>query len=272
MPALDHLRATIPSALVRNRQLLVQLVVREIASRYRGSALGTLWALLTPLLMLGVFTFVFTTAFQARWGTAVADRSNFALMLFPGLVLYGMFSEVLTRAPGLIVANPSYVRKIVFPLEILPAVAVGSALFQALVGFLVVLVFRVALTGSFPWTVIWLPVVLAPFVVVLLGIGWLLSALGVYLRDLAQVTGVLATVLMFLSPVFYPAEALPPEWRPLLQLSPLTEILDQTRRTLVAGTAPDPARLFVYAALAIAFAAASLYLFQRSRKGFADVL
>jgi lipopolysaccharide transport system permease protein len=272
MTPVEHLRAAIPIALFRHRPLLLQLIRREIESRYRGSMLGVLWSFVTPVLMLAVFTFVFSTVFQAKWGNDVGDRAHFALMLFPGMVLYAFFSEIITRAPGLIVANPNYVKKIVFPLELLSAIAVGSALFQACMGLLVVAAFAVALNGSLPGTAWSLPLVLAPFVIMLVGLGWLLSSLGVYLRDLGQLTGVLATGLMFLSPVFYPLEALPPAWRSWAHLNPLTLILEQTRAVLLLGQRPDVAALAVYAVGATTFAAAALYWFQRSRKGFADVL
>lgn len=272
MTLIEHLRAALPVNLVRDRTLLLQLVRREVEARYRGSFFGILWSLATPVLMLAVFTFVFSTVFTVRWGVEAPDRAHFALMLFPGMVLNAFFAEVLTRAPTMIVANPNYVKKIVFPLDLLPAVAVGSALVQALLGLLVLAVFQLVLRGSIPATGAWVPAVLAPFVVVLLGLGWLLASLGVYVRDLGHVTGVAATVLMFMSPVFYPVEALPPEWRSVVHLSPLTLPIEQTRAVLLLGREPDFAALGTYTLAAIVFAATSFYWFQRTRKGFADVL
>jgi lipopolysaccharide transport system permease protein len=171
-----------------------------------------------------------------------------------------------------IVAQPNYVRKIVFPVAMLPTVAVASAGFQALIGLAVVVVFEMILTGSVPSTALWLPLILLPFVIFLFGIGWLLSSLGVYLRDIGQVTGVIATAFMFLSPVFYPVESLPPQWRGWTAFNPLTLIIEETRKVLILGTSPDFASLAAYWALAVVFAAFTLYWFQRSRKGFADVL
>jgi lipopolysaccharide transport system permease protein len=268
----QHLQFAMPRALFRHRDLLLQLVKREVEARYRGSVLGLLWSFAIPLLMLAVFTFVFSAVFQMRWGKETGDRAEFALMLFPGMVLHGLFAEVLGRAPGLIVSNPNYVKKIIFPLEILPAVAVGSALFQAVVGLLAVVAFQLFLRGSIPLTILWTPVVLAPFVVLLLGVAWLLSSLGVYLRDLAQLSGVVATILMFMSPVFYPIDALPVAWRGWVYASPLTLILEQTRGAMLLGRAPDPASLAAYAFACTLFAGLALYWFNRTRKGFADVL
>jgi lipopolysaccharide transport system permease protein len=262
----------LPIAAFRHWGLFIELARREIELRYRGSMLGVIWSLIAPVLMLAVFTFVFSTVFEARWGLATGDRSYFALMLFPGMIVYGFFAEVMGRAPGVIVAQPNYVRKIVFPVAMLPTVAVASAGFQALIGLLVVVVFKLLLTGSVPPTALWLPLVLLPFVIFLLGIGWLLGSLGVYLRDIGQVTAVIATAFMFLSPVFYPVESLPLQWRAWTTFNPLTLIIEDTRKVLILGTSPDFGSLAVYFALAVAFATFALYWFQRSRKGFADVL
>lgn len=272
MRLVDHLAIAWPFELIRQRGLFVELVRREVESRYRGSVLGVFWSFAAPILLLGVFTFVFSTVFEARWGRAVGDRTLFALMLFPGLILYTLFAEVLGRSPGVIVAQPNYVRKIVFPLEMLPAIAVVSAGVHALIGLVIVVIFKLIATGSIPLTALWLPVIVVPYLVMLCGIAWLLSALGVYLRDIGQVTGVVSTAIMFLSPVFYPVEALPSDWQPWTNLSPLTLIIEQARQVLIVGESPDLAALGLYATLAAAFAAVALYLFQRARKGFGDVL
>jgi lipopolysaccharide transport system permease protein len=268
----QHLRIAVPTGLIKHRELINQMVRREIEARYRGSVLGVLWSFATPLLMLGIFTFVFSVVFTAKWGQQASDPTQFALMLFPGMILHGFMVEILGRAPTLIVSNANFVKKIVFPLDVLPAVAVGSALFQALIGLAVVALFKLLLTGSLPPSALWLPAVIAPFVVFLAGLAWLLSSLGVYLRDLSQVTGVLGTALMFLSPVFYPIEALPPEWRPWVHFNPLTLIIEQTRAVLVLGESPDGFALLRYTVFALVFAGCAFYWFQRSRKGFADVL
>jgi lipopolysaccharide transport system permease protein len=268
----EHLATAVPWVILRRRELFFEMVGREIAGRYRGSMMGALWAIAGPLLMLGVFTFVFTAVFAARWGKLEGDPSLFALMLFPGLILYGCFAEVMGRSPAAIVSQPNFVRKVVFPIEMLPAVGVASAGAQAAIGLAVVIAFKFALTGNVPLTAVWLPLVLLPFAIFLCALGWLLAFLGVYLRDIAQVTGVIATAFMFLSPVFYPIEALPEEWRAWAALNPLTLIIEETRKVLILGESPDLAGLAAYGAIATVFAGASLYVFRRARKGFADVL
>jgi lipopolysaccharide transport system permease protein len=261
-----------PQVIWQHRSLLRQLAWRDIIARYQGSALGLLWSLLTPLVMLGVFTFVFTVIFQVRWGTITDSKGAFALMLFPGVIVNAFFSECVNRAPGLVLQHPNYVKKVVFPLEILPCVSMLSALFHLAASVVALLAFELVVMGAIPLTALWLPVVIAPFLVLVLGVTWLLASLGVYLRDLPQLTALVTTVLMFMSPVFYPASAIPVEFRHWLALSPMTLPIEELRAILIRGEAPDFAALGVYAVVAVAFYAAGLYWFQRTRRGFADVL
>jgi lipopolysaccharide transport system permease protein len=267
-------------ALWRNRELIGQMARREVVGRYRGSMLGIAWSLFHPLLMLAVYTFVFSVVFPSRWGTAVAGaapeggsgRMQFAIVLFAGMIVHALFAEVLNRAPGLVVGNVNFVKKVVFPLEILPAVTAGAALFHALVSLLVLLGGVAVCTGAVPWTAVFVPLVLLPLVVLTLGFAWLLASLGVYLRDVGQTIGILTAVLMFLSPVFYPVASLPPPLRPLILVNPLTFIMEQARDVLIWGRAPDFAGLGVYLAAACFVAWAGFAWFQRTRKGFGDVL
>lgn len=265
-----------PLSLVRSivdrHELLSELVRGEIAGRYRGSVLGVLWSLASPLLLLAAFTFVFGTVFQTRWGGAAAGHGEYALLLFPGILLHGLLAEAITRAPGLVTAVPNYVKKVVFPLEFLPVVAVATALFHALVGFVVLAAALVVLRGALPLTAVALPAIVAPYVMLLLGVAWVLASLGVYLRDIAQVTGLVSMLLMFLSPVLYPVSALPEQYRAWLALNPLTLPLEETRAVLIFGRWPDWSALGVYTAIALAVAAAGYWWFQKSRKGFADVI
>lgn len=255
-----------------HRALVRRLVRREIEARYRGSLLGVLWALLTPLLMLAVFTFVFSVVFQARWGTSTGSRGEFALILFAGLIVFAMFSESLIRAPGLILENTSYVKKVVFPLEVLPWVMVLSSLFQVAVSVVILCVFYLAVFGLPPLTVLFLPLVWLPLVLFCVGIGLLLGGLGVYLRDLRAIMPVASQLLMFLSPLFYPVEALPPAYRPALYINPLTAIIENTRTVLFAASPPDWAELGVLTAAALLFAVLSHRLFLHLRTGFADIM
>lgn len=256
----------------RQRSLIGQMARREITARYRGSALGLLWSLLTPLLLLLVYTFVFGDVFKSRWGTADGGRADFALMLFVGLIFHGMLAEVLARAPRLIIEQPNFVKKVVFPLEILAWNTVLAILFQALVSTAVLLVALVAVRGGLPPSALCLPLIFLAFLPVLLGVAWLFSAIGTYLRDLHQVTALLSTVLMFLAPVFYPVSALPARLGPFLLLNPLTFVIEQARGVLIAGVWPQAGGLALYGICALLFAGLSFWWFQRVRVGFADVL
>ncbi len=259
-------------SLVRNRALVVSLVRREVVGRYRGSAMGLLWSFFNPVLMLGVYTFVFSVVFKARWSGGSDSRTEFALVLFAGLMVYNLFAECVNRAPGLVLANVNYVKKVVFPLEILPVVALGSAAFHLLISLGVWLLFYLLFFGVPGWTALLLPLVLAPLALVTLGISWFLASLGVYLRDVSQVVGVVTTVLMFMSPIFYPISALPEAFRPLMQASPLTLVVEQTRDVLIWRKPLDPTTWIAQVAVAALVAWLGYLWFQRTRKGFADVV
>jgi lipopolysaccharide transport system permease protein len=267
-------------SLYKHLPLIGQLVQREVLGRYRGAALGLVWSLLTPLLMLAIFTFVFGTIFKAKWtppeATAVAETpastAEFAIILFIGLIVFGIFQEVIGRAPGLILANVNYVKKIVFPLETLVPVAMGSALVNAGTSLIVLFGFIVFQTGALPLTALWLPVILAPLVALTLGIGWLLASLGVYLRDISQLLPSALNALMFLSPVFFPVTSLPPGIRTWMFLNPVALPIEQARNALFWRQQPDFAALVPYTIVAAVIATLGYQWFQKTRKGFADVL
>lgn len=266
------------AALRAHGHLIRRMLARDIAQRYRGSALGLLWSFVTPLLMLAVYTVVFSVVFEARWMTrggadaAPPATGDFALILFCGLILHAFFADCLTRSPSIILNNANFVKKVVFPLEILPVIVLGAAAFHLAMSLCVLLAAKLALTGSLPLTALYLPLVLAPFFLLTAGISWGLASIGVYLRDIGQVIGLAVTVLMFLSPVFYPAEALPEAWRPYLVLNPLTVIIENTRAVLLWGEPPDWPRLGVYALVSLAVMFLGFAWFQKTRKGFADVI
>lgn len=259
-------------ALWTHRHLLTTLARREVAARYRGSLLGMLWAVFTPLLLLTVYTFVFGFVYRARWGGMEQGGGvTFALVLFAGLNVFNLVAEALSRAPHAIVNTPAYVKKVVFPLEILPCVPVLAALFQTGVGFALLLA-ALALYQGLPATAWLLPVVLAPLLVLLLGLSWFLAALGVYVRDVAHLMGMVLTVALFLSPVFYPLSALPEPWRSLLLANPLTLMVEETRAVLIFGRLPQWGALGAYLAAALLVGWLGFVWFQKTRKGFADVL
>jgi len=255
-----------------NRYLIWQMTRRDVTGRYRGSMMGLLWSLMTPLLMLAVYTFVFGIIFPARVGGQSAGMADFAVFLFSGLIIHGLFSECVTRAPGLVLGNVNYVKKVVFPLEILPWTVAGSALFHAAISVLVLLVFYGAHHAVLHWTVLFLPLILLPFILMVTGFSWFLASLGVFVRDVGQAIGIISTAMLFLSPVFYRLESIPAQWRDFLYLNPLTFIIGQTRAILLRGEMPDWSGLGLYTALSIVIAWLGLVWFQKTRKGFADVL
>jgi lipopolysaccharide transport system permease protein len=260
-------------SLWRNRQLIRQMTWREVAGRYRGSVLGLAWSFLNPLLMLAVYTFVFSVVFKARWGVGAQETQvDFAIVLFAGMIVFGLFSECINRAPGLILANTNYVKKVVFPLEILPWVSLGSALFQSFVSLIVLMLVQIMVKQSLPWTSIFLPLVLLPLIFATIGASWFLAALGVYMRDIGQIMVVLTTVLMFMSAVFYPVSALPEKLQFWLELNPLVLIISESRKVLIFGNLPDWPKLGIALVAGLAIGFAGFWWFQRTRKGFADVL
>lgn len=256
------------------RDLIGVLTSRELSGRYRGSLLGYLWAFATPLLMLGVYTLVFGVILPSRWpGTDPGDDMlGFALRLLAGLLLHGLLAEALSRAPLMVVSQPNYVTKVVFPLEVLGWVNVLTAAVHALVALALLVLVNGLWGAGFSWAQLALPLVVAPFLLALLGLVWMLAGLGVYVRDLAQLVGPVVMVLMFLGPVFYPREAMPQPLRDWLVLNPLTVPVEQARRLLFEHAAPDWVTLGVYAVAAVAVFMAGRALFDLLRKGFADVL
>lgn len=257
----------------QNRQLISQMIHREVIGRYRGAIMGLAWSFFNPLLMLVVYTFVFSVVFKTRWRMDETESQvDFAIILFVGLIIHGLFAECVNRAPSLILSNVNYVKKVIFPLEILPVVAMGSALFHTLISLLVLMGAILLLGGVVSWTILLFPLVLAPLLLATMGVVWFLAALGVYLRDIAQIASMITTVLMFLSPVFYPTSMLPEQYQVWIQLNPLTFVIEQAREVLIWGHLPDWTGLGFYGLCATLVAWAGYAWFQKTRKGFADVL
>jgi len=262
----------VAASLWRNRSLVKASIKREVLGRYRGSFMGILWSFFNPLFMLAVYTFVFSVIFKARWNPGSESKTEFALVLFAGMIVFNLFSECINRAPGLILGNQNYVKKVVFPLEILPWVGLGAALFHGAISLGVWLIAYLIFFGVPHATLVYFPLVLLPFGLFIMGLSWALASLGVYLRDVGQFIGIVTTVLMFLSPLFFPASALPEEYRFLLYLNPLTPAIEQTRDVLFWGKAPDFPMLGIYLVATSLIAWLGFAWFQKTRKGFADVL
>ena len=231
------------------------------------------WSFLTPLLMLAVYTFVFSVVFNARWaGTGSSSRAEYAIFMFVGLIVHGIFAECVNRAPGLILGNANYVKKVVFPVEILPIVSMGGALFHSMASIVVLLIGQLVF-GLYPtWYIIFLPLVLLPLVMFTLGISWFLSSIGVFVRDIGQIITLATSVMLFLSPVFYPLSAVSGHQRALLYANPLTYVIEQARGVLLLGQAPDWWVLLIEIVLGGLVATAGWWWFAKTRKGFADVI
>jgi lipopolysaccharide transport system permease protein len=260
-------------SLWRNRQLIIQMTRREVVGRYKGSVMGLAWSFFNPVFMLVVYTFVFSVVFKARWGEGSDEsKTQFAVVLFVGMIVHGLFAEVLNRAPGLILGNVNYVKKVVFPLEILPVISMGAALFHSLVSLGVLLIAFALFNGYLHWTAALAPLVVLPLVILTLGLAWMLAALGVFLRDVSQTIGLITTVMMFLAPVFYPITAIPEEFRLWIMVNPLTFMIEQMREVLIWGHWPNCLGLGVYTLASVVIAWVGYFWFQKTRKGFADVL
>jgi lipopolysaccharide transport system permease protein len=259
-----------------NRSLIVQMSKREIVGRYRGSALGLLWSFLNPLLMLIVYTFFFAVVFKSKWGGlpngAEESKTLFAVILFAGMIVHSLFAEVLNRAPMLIISNVNYVKKVIFPIEILPIISMVAAAFHALISIAVLFLVYLFTNGFIHWTAIFLPLIFLPLIILTTGFAWILASVGVFVRDVGQTIGILMSIMMFLSPVFYPVSALPAFLQPWIKLNPLTFIIEQARAVLIWGQMPNWINLSIYTFLSIIISWTGFFWFQKTRKGFADVL
>jgi lipopolysaccharide transport system permease protein len=262
-----------PLALIwRQRTLLRRMTWREISSRYRESVLGTIWAIVNPLLMLSIYTFVFGYMLKSRWPGQGDNKLLFAVTLFAGLIVNSMFAETVNSSTKVIAENANYVKKVVFPLEMLPLVLLGNALFHAAVSFGILIVANALVGTGLHWTILLLPAVVIPIVLATAGIAWVLASLGVFLRDASQIVGFVTAFMMFLSPIFYPLKSFPVPMRKWLFVNPLTMPVVQVRQVVIDGALPAWRELAVSYVIGLAVAAIGLWVFERTRKGFADVV
>ena len=260
-------------SVAQNRELLVRLARREYDARFRGSMMGLAWAVLTPLLLAIAYTFVFSGVFKLRW-TGAPDEfgSSFAVYLLVGLAVHGLLAECLSRAPSLVLANPSYVTKVVFPLEILSFTILLPSIATAILTLLVVVAIHLATSGQLHPTFLLAPLVLAPFALFVAAVTMVVSAIGVYLRDLAHVVGLIVTLSLFFSPVFFALEAVPPAMQQVMVYNPLTFPIEQMRQIILVGSLPNWTGLAIYSLISLAVLTLGYGAFQRLRKGFADVI
>ena len=263
----------IPRIIIRNRSLLWQMTKRNIEVRYKGSALGLVWSFVQPLLMLVVYTFVFSVVFKARWGVDTSGgKGAFAVIMFSGLAMYNLFSESVNMCCGCIVGNQNLVKKVIFPLEILPLAQSFSTFILGLAWFILLFFGAVFILGKISLTMLLLPVVLIPFMLFTMGISYFVAALGVYVRGTQYVIGVILQILFFVTPIFYPIEAVPERFRVWLQMNPLTVMIEQGRNVFLYGRLPDWGYLGLAALASLAALQFGYFFFLRTKKGFADVL
>jgi lipopolysaccharide transport system permease protein len=259
-------------AIWNNRGLILSLSERQLIGRYRGSIIASAWPYLIPLVMMAIYTFIFSMVFKARWNFGSDSKLEFALLLYLGLIVFNIFSECVNSSTTLIVNNINYVTKVVFPLEILPVVTLISALYNGFISLSIWMVFHIFLLGLPPTTIVCLPFVILPLVFFTLGLSWMLAAIGVYIRDLSQIISLSISLLMFLSPVFYPITSIPISYQFLFRLNPLTPAIEFTRNTLIWGVWPVWKNLFLILVLTALIAWSGFFIFQKLRKGFTDVL
>lgn len=263
----------IARSLIVHRTILRQLVRRDILSRYRKSALGMVWALLTPLLTFAVYAYVFSAILKVRFPSRVTDvEHNYGIILFSGLILHFFITEILTRSPVLVLENVNFVKKVVFPLELLSVVATGSAAVTLAFNFIVLIGALFVFEGSVSPTALLIPLVWLPFFAIVVGVSWVMASLGVYLRDIGHIVGILSTVLLFGSPILFPPETLPETLQTLIWFNPLSVPVHATRDLVLWGVMPNWEHLGIYSAVALVFLWLGAFWFQRTKKGFADVL
>lgn len=254
---------------VSNRYLLGQLIKRDVLLRYRGAMFGVAWVFLNPLIMLAIFAYVFGQIFQARWPQQETG-APFWLVLYSGLIAFNIFAETISRAPATVRSYPSYVKKIIFPVEILPLVPLGAALVHGIFNYMILLT-ALVLTGHFSASALLYPLTLLPLLLLALGLAWFLAAWGVFIKDMSQIVPPFVQMLMFLSPVLYPASATPALFRPLYQFNPLGTVIE-TCRNVALGHPADWLEWSIALLLGLVTAGLGHAFFGRSREEFADVL
>jgi len=256
----------------QHRHLVGQFAKREIEKRYKGTLLGIFWSFLTPLIMLGVYTIVFGFIFGGSYGHSGETKTQFALGLFSGLLLWDLIGSSIIGSPGLIIANPNYVTKVIFPLEIIPLCNFIAGSFHMLIGFLPLLLFIMIAEGGIPWSAVQIIPIIIPVVFYCLGISWALSALGVFIRDIGSIIPPVITIFMFMSAIFFPLCAIPKDYRWIIELNPVAILISMARNALVFGQSVDPYALCIQLVASLIAATLGYALFMKCKPAFADVI
>jgi lipopolysaccharide transport system permease protein len=256
---------------MKHLDILYQISAREIKSKYKGSILGFLWPVLTPLILLAIYTIIFSQVFEIKWNVSGSDNTSFAIFLFSGLIILNFFNDVISKAPSLIPNQSSLVKKVSFPLEILPLSIVLVALFQLLINILILLLF-IFYSNNIQFSIFFLPLILISLILLTTGFSFFLSALGVYIRDLINIMPIICTLLLFLSPIFYPLSAVPEKLQFFITLNPLSLIIEQTREVIILGYYPSLLDVFLYFIFSSIIFILGYMFFIKTKKGFADVI
>ncbi|MHB1271863.1 MAG: ABC transporter permease [Rhodanobacter sp.] len=260
------------AALLRNKSLIWEMSKREVLGRYRGASFGLAWSVISPFLMLGVYAFAFGTVMKSRWPHQAGGDHPYAVILFVGLIMHGFLAECLTRAPTLVVGNPNYVKRVVFPLDVLPWPMMFSALFHALINAVVLVILMLVLEHHLHPTQLLLPLIFLPLSLLAMGLSWILASMGVYLRDISQVMPVVVTAMLFLSSAIIPISILSPRLQILFHLNPLTFFIDEARMVVLMGEWPNWVALLLATAGGWLVAWFGHAWFMATQRGFADVL
>ena len=254
-----------------HRELVQSLVRRDLSNRYKGSVMGFFWAILTPAVQLTIFTVIFAGIFKARFGTQRSEL-GFAVYLFCGMLPWIAFSESVQRATTTLTENVNLVKRVVFPIEALPVNLVLSAAAQQLIGTGILLIAALILEKVLNPTALLLPLLLVPQLLLTFGLSWLAASLGVFLRDTPQFTQLLLMVWLYLTPIYYPEEMIPPRFHWLSNLNPMAPLIRSYRRILLEGRLPDWRGLAFTLGFALVCFVFGYWWFERTKKAFADVL
>lgn len=258
--------------LIKNKFLIIETTKREIQDRYKGSVFGALWIIATPLIMLAVYTFVFSVVFQARWDIGNGSKAEFAAIVYLGMILFNFFAETVNRASNQIRSNINYVKKVVYPLETLTITTTAANLFFFFTNLVVWILFYITLVGALPASALLLPITLIPLILLTLGVAWFVAAIAAYLKDTAQIIMLFTTALMFLSPIFYPISAIPENFQSIVLLNPIADIIEINRQLVIAGKLPSLTAFIISLSSTGFVALLGLFIFQKLKKGFSDVL
>lgn len=260
------------ASLLQNWELFRRLLTRDIQSSVRGSVLGTAWIVVIPLVLVAIYTFVFGVVLNSVWASETRSKLEVPLIYFTGLMIFSFFMEVITRAPEYIRQNKTYVTKMIFPIEILDWVLVGTAAFKLVISFSLLVVFMVLLTGRIPAGILLVPLLILPFILLIVGLAWIISALGTFVRDFNHAVAALGPVFMFISPIFYSVEQVPEDFRFIYLINPLTFVLENMRGLLFFDGSISWAAYAVYWLVAALVFVGGFFFFERARPGFADVI